>query len=242
MDGEIRSLTFSSSILDTEFELFVYIPPNYHDGVAYHLAIAQDGQDYFKLGKIGRKIETLILDEAGPETIVVGVPYPRIAARRKWYHPDGEATGEYLQFLTEELLPYLGREFSLQEEADGRTLLGDSLAGSLALLACLKYPDTFTRAAMHSPYVNDTLLNTIDASAELERLTIYHTVGSKEEEVKGTDGSIMDFITMNENLHAKLVDKVSNYRYKIFENGDHTWRTWEPDLHKALHFMFIQHG
>ncbi|QQK76901.1 esterase family protein [Salicibibacter cibarius] len=242
MDGETRSLTFTSTILDHEFDLYVYIPPNYHESISYHLMIAQDGQDAFRLGKIGRNVESMILEEAGPETIVVGVPYPRVSARRKWYHPDGEETPQYLQFLTEELLPFLTEQFSIREDADGRTLLGDSLAGSMALLACLEHPDMFKRAIMYSPYVNDTLLSKIDESKYLDTFTIYHTVGTDEEEVKGTDGTIMDFMTMHNDLQNRLKDSTGNYRSKVIEEGDHTWLTWEPDLHQALHFMFIMHG
>ncbi|SDI53900.1 alpha/beta hydrolase [Natribacillus halophilus] len=239
MDGDIRSLPFKSDILNTEFDLHVYLPPNYHESISYHLAVAQDGQDFFRLGKIGRKIEDMILEEAGPETIVVGVPYPRVAARRKWYHPDGEELPQYLQFLTAELLPFLAQEYSLHEDPEGRVLMGDSLAGTLALLACLEHPDTFSRAIMYSPYVNDTLLSKIDESSHLGTLTLYHTVGSEEREVKGTDGTIMDFISMNNDLHERLNANVSNYRFKTLDKGDHTWYTWEPDLHKALHFMYI---
>ncbi|WP_160112430.1 alpha/beta hydrolase [Salicibibacter kimchii] len=242
MEGERRSLTFTSNILDQAFDLYVYIPPNYHESISYHLMIAQDGQDAFRLGKIDRNVEKMILEEAGPETIVVGVPYPRVSTRRKWYHPDGEETPQYLQFLTEELLPFLADTFSIREDADGRTLFGDSLAGTLALLACLEHPDVFRRAIMYSPYVNDTLLSKIEKSKELDTFTVYHTVGADEEEVKGTDGTIMNFLPMHNDLQDRLQENVGNYRSKTIEEGDHTWFTWEPDIHQALHFMFVLHG
>ncbi|QDI90858.1 esterase family protein [Salicibibacter halophilus] len=242
MDGETRTLTFTSTILDHEFELSVYIPPNYHESVSYHLLIAQDGQDAFRLGKIDKHVESMIMEEAGPETIVIGVPYPRVSARRKWYHPDGEETPQYLQFLTEELLPFLADKFSIREDADGRTLFGDSLAGTLAMLACLEHPDMFKRAIMYSPYVNDTLLSKIEESNDLDSLSIYHTVGSDEEEVKGTDGTMMNFLPMHNDLQNRLEDSVGNYRSKTIDGGDHTWFTWEPDMHQALHFMFILQG
>ncbi|GAK11886.1 alpha/beta hydrolase-fold protein [Geomicrobium sp. JCM 19039] len=64
MEGSVQTIAFKSTILDTELDLQLYIPPNYHENIAYHIAITGDGQDFFKLGKIDQQMETFILEES----------------------------------------------------------------------------------------------------------------------------------------------------------------------------------
>ncbi|GAK00940.1 esterase family protein [Geomicrobium sp. JCM 19055] len=239
MDGTVETLHLQSNLLDHEFDLHVYIPPNYHENFSYNLIITGDGQDFFKLGKVDQKVEHFILEDSGPETIVVGVPYPRVAMRRKWYAPDGEQTNDYLRFIKEELLPMLEDHYNLNQDPDSRLLMGDSLSASLALMACLTYPDTFQRAVLFSPYVDDQLKTMVTESNSLHSLKMYHQFGSDEREVKATDGRVLDFIEMNESLHELLANKLQSYDYKMIDQGNHTWFTWGPLLPEALEFHWL---
>ncbi|WP_081834381.1 esterase family protein [Geomicrobium sp. JCM 19039] len=171
-----------------------------------------------------------------PDTIVVGVPYPRVSTRRLWYAPLGEQKDDYIRFLKDELLPFLSERYHLLGSAEARLLLGDSLSASLTLMACIQEPDTFQRAVMFSPYVDDTLLSLVANSDDLHRFTVYHTLGNKEDDVKATDGRILDFVTMNEQLHAALDGTLKHYQYKVIEAGNHTWFTWAPELPHALEY------
>ncbi|WP_054634900.1 esterase family protein [Thalassobacillus sp. C254] len=236
MKGQMKALTFTSEILETTFDLHVYLPPNYNPLYTYHLVIAQDGRDYFQLGKIGRKVEA-VMEEGARETIVIGVPYPSVEMRRVWYHPDSEDHKKYIQFLVKELLPFLDDQYQTWSLPHGRTLMGDSLAATVSLMAALEYPNTFSRVMMHSPFVNETVLNAVRENQSWNRFEIYHTIGSEETNVKTTDGSRMDFLTPNRELNKLLAGGKARYYYHEF-NGGHFWKDWEKDLPEALRFMF----
>ncbi|RSL30226.1 esterase family protein [Salibacterium salarium] len=232
----MRALTFHSTILNHTFDLHVYLPPNYSRLYTYHLAITQDGRDYFQLGRIGRKMETA-LEEGAEDTIVIGIPYPSVEQRRYWYHPDSEGSTAYIQFLVKELLPFLEDTYKTPNLAQGRTLIGDSLGASISLLAALFYPYSFSRVMMHSPFVNDTVLQAVRQTDSWHSFDIYHTIGTEETNVETTDGNIQDFLSPNRDLYQLLQKKGSRYYYHEFEGG-HFWKYWEKDLPDAIRFMF----
>ncbi|MFB5661431.1 alpha/beta hydrolase [Alteribacillus sp. HJP-4] len=236
MKGTMRSITFQSSLLKETFDLHVYMPENYSPLYTYHLAIAQDGRDYFQFGRIGRKMEAAIEDGA-EETIVVGVPYPDVDTRRVWYHPDSDQQKNYVQFLVNELLPFLEEEFSVSHLSHGRLLMGDSLAATVSLMTALEYPNIFSRVMMHSPFVNETVLNAVRQSKVWNSFDIYHTIGLEETKVKTTTGKVEDFLTPNRRLHQLFQQGNARYRYVEFEGG-HFWKYWEKDLLISLSFMF----
>ncbi|GAK04329.1 putative acetyl esterase YjcH [Geomicrobium sp. JCM 19037] len=227
MEGHTCIEEFTSHILNHTFPLHVYIPPNYSEQYPCQVAITGDGQDFFKLGKIAEKMEDLILEEGAEETIVVGVPYPRISYRRLWYVPGGEQINEYHQFLAEELLPFLQDKYSIEQGPKSCTLLGDSLAGSMGLLACLKYPHLFQRVVMMSPYVNDDLIEKVSNSHQLSFIDMYQSVGLDEVEATATDGRTLDFVEMGDRLHDVMKQHApAQYTYKKIPGGQHIWRTW----------------
>ncbi len=236
VNGKMTSLQFKSDLLRHTFELPVYLPHHYSPLHTYHLAIAQDGRDYFQLGRIGRKMEAAI-EEGARDTIVVGVPYPSVETRRKWYHPDNETHHTYLQFMVKELLPFLEDTYSTWRLAHGRMLMGDSLGASISLVAALSYPNSFSRVMMHSPYVDENVLHLVEKNKEWNHFDIYHTIGTEETEVKTTNGSIEDFLTPNRRLHEIFKKGTARYFYNEFEGG-HFWKYWEKDLPQALRFMF----
>ncbi|MGY4689556.1 alpha/beta hydrolase [Salibacterium sp. K-3] len=235
MDGTMKALTYHSRILSRTFDLPVYLPPHYSPLYTYHLAIAQDGRDYFQLGKAGRKLETAMKDGA-EQTIVVGVPYPDTAVRRTWYHPDNPDHHAYMSFLASELLPFLEQTFPTYELPYGRILMGDSLGGTISLFTALDYPHTFARVIMHSPFVNETVLAAVEEKNCWKTFDIYHTIGQDETDVHTTDGKIVDFLTPNRNLKERFRQEGSRYFYDELAGG-HNWAVWEKDLPRALRFM-----
>src|SRR5699024_8647001 len=113
----------------------------------------------------------------------------------------------------------------------------DSLAGTLALMTALRYPNTIGNVIMQSPYVDETVQNTVKNSADICSLNIYHTIGTEETIVHTTDGKKEDFLSPNRELHHLLEAKRSNYIYHELE-GPHTWKPWQKDLKRALTTMF----
>jgi Enterochelin esterase and related enzymes len=233
----IKEETFFSEELGEEVSLLMYLPTSFSPLSHHHLLIAQDGGDYFKLGRIARFVEELTEEQTIEDLIVVGIPYKDIQDRRRKYHPDGSQFNSYIRFLAHELIPFLEERFPLLPIGRGRALIGDSLAATVSLMAALHYPHTFGKVIMQSPYVDEKVLEAIDAFSQPSLLSIYHQIGKQETAVKTTDGKIKDFYTINQKLHEQMVHKGFECIYEEFD-GDHRWTYWQPQLKDILKKMF----
>jgi enterochelin esterase-like enzyme len=235
--GIIKEQTFFSSALQEELTLLIYLPANFSPLFKYSLLIAQDGQDYFRLGRVGRQVEALMKDEEIENLIVVGIPYQDVEDRKEKYHPDGAKFHSYVRFLAHELVPYLDQEFPTYQIGHGRALIGDSLGATVSLLTGLAYSNTFGKLILQSPFVNDAVLDAVKEFSSSSRPTIYHQIGINETKVKTTNGEIQDFLTPNRELKSTISAKGFSYTYEEF-NGDHTWKYWQPALTPILREMF----
>ncbi|OZI13045.1 hypothetical protein CEW92_03415 [Bacillaceae bacterium SAS-127] len=235
--GTIQDEKIYSKELGEEIELLVYLPANFSPLYKYALLIAQDGKDYFQMGRIPRVADELLAEEEIENVIIVGVPYANVEDRRRKYHPDGEQQEAYIRFLAHELVPFLDEKYPVYHVGYGRALAGDSLAATVSLMTALRYPHTFGKVIMHSPYVDDKVLQAVETAEDYKHLSLYHVIGTGETEVKTTNGTIADFLTPNRKLHALLDKKGFDSFYDEFD-GIHTWKYWQPDLKRALLRMF----
>ncbi|MEX3715080.1 esterase family protein [Cytobacillus horneckiae] len=234
--GTITDFTFSSKVLGEDLDILVYLPGNYSPLYKYNLLIAQDGKDYFQLGRIGRTADDLLQDKEIENTIIIGIPYKSVEDRRKKYHPEGEQHEAYVRFLAHELVPYLDEKYPTYQMGMGRALIGDSLGATVSLLTALQYPHTFGTVILQSPLVNEKVMAEIENFKPSHLLNIYHVIGKGETVVKTTDGSEKDFLTPNRKLSELMKSKGFPYFYDEFD-GDHTWTHWQPDLKRALKQM-----
>jgi enterochelin esterase-like enzyme len=235
--GTIKELTFQSVELGEEMQLLVYLPANFSPLYKYSLLIAQDGRDYFQLGRIGRVADEFLSEREIENLIIVGVPYKDVEDRRRKYHPKGVQNSKYIRFLAHELVPFLDREYPTYHMGSTRALIGDSLAATVSLMAAIQYPHTFGKVLLQSPYVDDQVMELIRCFSDAQLLEIYHVIGNQETEVNMTNGKVSDFLSPNRALSKVISEKPFTYFYEEF-NGNHTWTYWQPDLRRALKMLF----
>ncbi|MGJ7919615.1 alpha/beta hydrolase [Neobacillus sp. LXY-4] len=235
--GSVQDYSIYSNKLGEEVNFLVYLPASYSPLYKYHVLIAQDGADYFQLGRITAFTEELLYHNEIERVIIVGIPYKNGKDRLEKYHPAGSKMTSYLQFLVQELVPFIDKEFPTYQMGLGRALIGDSLAGYISFMAALTYPHTFGKVALQSPYAHDTLLSTVKQFSGTPILQIYHVIGTEETSVKTTRGQQENFIEPNRVLSGLLKEKGFPYFYQEF-NGDHTWTFWQQDVKRALKYLF----
>ncbi|WP_102261909.1 alpha/beta hydrolase [Mesobacillus jeotgali] len=235
--GKIEEIKLQSKELGEEVLMLVYLPANFSPLYKYSLLIAQDGRDYFQLGRIGRIADELLGKKEIENVIIVGIPYASVEDRRRKYHPNGEQHQAYIRFLAHELVPYLDEQYPTYQMGMGRSLIGDSLAATVSLLAALQYPHTFGKVLLQSPYVNEDVFTAVKGFRQPELLQIYHTVGEQETVVKTSSSKNKDFLTPNRELSRIFKERGFGYFYNEFE-GDHTWTYWQPDLKRAIRQVF----
>ncbi|WP_181884630.1 alpha/beta hydrolase [Neobacillus piezotolerans] len=235
--GTIQEAQFESAALGEAVELLIHLPATFSPLYKYSILIAQDGHDYFRLGRIGTLADELLAKKEIENLLIVGIPYKDIEDRRSKYHPDGEKHGAYLRFLAHELVPWLDREYPTYQMGSTRALAGDSLAASVSLHAALTYPHTFGKVIAQSPFVNKAILDAVKKYSGNPPLHVYHSIGDEEDAAELANGKIADFLSPNRELHSLLSKKSTSCEYTEFEGG-HTWTYWQPDLWKALKALF----
>ncbi|MEK5214892.1 alpha/beta hydrolase [Psychrobacillus sp. FSL H8-0487] len=231
--GTIQDISLFSEALQEEMQLLIYLPPNYSPLYKYSVLIASDGKDYFQLGRISRMADELYEEQAIENIIIVGVPYKNVKDRRDKYHPDGSQFPAYKRFLAQELVPYIDENYPTYQVGMGRSLIGDSLAATVSLMTALAYPNTFGRVIMHSPLVNQAVIESVEKYKDVHAFSLYHVIGTEEKAVKTGDGLLTDFITPNRELHNLFKNKGFLTFYDEL-TGDHTWKLWQPDIKRAL--------
>ncbi|MFD1040691.1 alpha/beta hydrolase [Virgibacillus byunsanensis] len=236
--GSFIEKQIESKYLNETMTLKLYQPESFSPLYKYHICIMQDGNDYFQLGRVATLSDKLHEENDITNTIFVGIHYQDKFDRKDKYHPSGQQQDDYIKFLVHEVVPLLDEELPTYHMGHSRALMGDSLAGTLALMTALKYPNTFGKVIMQSPYVDHTVLHAVQDAKGLHSIDIYHTIGTAETEVDTTAGKKEDFITPNRVLNNLLNEKGASYTYHELEDGAHTWKYWQKDLTRALTSMF----
>jgi enterochelin esterase-like enzyme len=223
-----------SSYLNETVILKMYQPEMFSPLYKYYICIMQDGNDYFQLGRAATLSDKLHENEDIDHTVFVGIHYKDRYDRKRKYHPDGEQNEAYMKFLVQEAVPLLDELIPSYYMGQSRVLIGDSLAGTLALMTAVKYPHTFSKVIMQSPYVDDKVLDAVENAKEIHGIDIYHTIGEKETAVDTTDDTGVDFLTPNRRLNELLQAKGVSYEYHELADGEHTWKYWQKDLPNAF--------
>ncbi|MCA0983775.1 esterase family protein [Halobacillus yeomjeoni] len=236
-DGSMKEYNIDSRYLDETMKLRVYTPKNFSPLYKYHFCIMQDGNDYFQMGRAATLSDELHADQEIENTIFIGIHYNDKYDRLDKYHPDGKKQADYVNFLIREVVPFLDEELPGYCMGRGRTLVGDSLAGSLALMTAVKFPNIFGNVIMQSPYVDQHVMEVVESAKDLSSLTIYHTIGNQEYDVEATKGERKNFLQPNRELRDYLNRQPLAYTFHELD-GDHTWGSWQKDFKRALLTMF----
>lgn len=237
--GKMLQEEIASNYLNETKQIKIYLPEEFSPLYPYNICFMQDGNDYFQMGRVATLSDRLHEEEEIANTVFVGIHYKNRYDRRKKYHPNGEEYEAYTHFFVQEVIPLLDEIVPTTFLGKSRALMGDSLAGTFALVTALKYPNIFEKVIMHSPYIDQAVLDIVkNATIDFSELDIYHVIGSAEIEAKLSDGKIEDLLTPNRDLHKILSNKDANYIYYEIENGQHTWKYWQNDMNRTLTTMF----
>lgn len=236
--GKMYDKTIESKHLQETITIRIYEPEEFDSLYENNVCIMQDGNDYFQIGRIATISDTLHENYDIVNTTFVGIPYIDRYDRWKKYHPDGEQFEAYQLFMHEEVLPLLDEILPINPLGTIRTLLGDSLGGTVSLITALSYPDSYQRVIMQSPYVDDKVLHVVKQFEGLTEPEIYHTYGLKELQVPTTKLGKLNFLEPNETLRDMLKEKFSAYEYEVNAEGNHTWKYWQKELPTILAKVF----
>ncbi len=136
----------------TNRKYWVYIPKQYDATKPACVFIVQDGLGRANEWRLPTVMDNLIADGSMPTTIgifiepgVVPAPNEKSQARyNRSYEYDGLGD-RYARFLIEEILPEVGKKYSLSQDPNDRALGGASSGAICAFTAAWERPDQFRR-------------------------------------------------------------------------------------------------
>lgn len=232
--GKMFEKEIDSTYLNETKVLKIYHPETFSPLYKYNICIMQDGDDYFQMGRVATFSDQLHDDYELTNTVFVGIHYKDANDRRRKYHPDGDQFEAYTKFMVKEVVPLLDELIPTSYMGKSRILMGDSLAGSFSLTTALRFPNTFGKVIMQSPFVDEPVMKKVNQAEDFSSLDIYHTIGTAENQAKLSDGAIVDQLTPNRELNKLITEKNGSYIYHELENGQHTWKYWQNDMIRAL--------
>lgn len=254
---------FPSAVLEREVDFDVYLPPDYHfsRGRHYPLVLFNDGQDLLRMG-FARILERLFFKKEIPGCIVVGV-YASGERMREYgtvrqadYKGRGDKARFYRDFVLEELLPYLHRQFRISGHRAETAYAGFSLGGLSALDIAWAYPQIFGVAGVfsgslwwrwspvdpHDPDA-DRIMHDIVATSVLwdVRQRFWFQCGTLDEEDDRNGNGVIDSIDDTLDLIRVLKTKGvgdAQIRYLEMEGGRHEPMTWGAAMPDFLRWVF----
>ena len=153
--GTVEERTWDASRIypGTTHEYRVYVPAQYTDAEPAAVMVFQDGEFYVDpegLVRAPTVFDNLIHRGEMPVTIGIfinpgmkEIPWDQ---RTRQYTPLDDS---YARFLLEEILPEVGKDYNLTDEAAGRAIAGMSDGGLASFTVAWQRPDAFSKVVSH---------------------------------------------------------------------------------------------
>jgi len=153
--GTVTTHTFDSSEIypGTTHEYWVYVPAQYKESEPACVMVFQDGAGFVhKEGSVRAPIVFDNLIHKGEMPVTIGI----FIDPGKKDHPYDQRTLQYAsvndtyaRFLLEEILPEVGKDYNLVDDASGRAICGMSDGGLCAFTVAWERPEAFSKAISH---------------------------------------------------------------------------------------------
>lgn len=230
--------------LNTTRRIWIYLPPNYKNSTKkYPVMYLHDGQNLFDdktsyagEWQIDETLNRLTKDEK-LATIVVGIDHgdeKRIEELSPFKNEKyGGGKGDlYLQFIVENLKPYIDENYRTKPSKKFTTLGGSSLGALISVYGAVKYPDVFGKVLAFSPafWFNSKELNDYISAqkTDLKNQKYYFIQGKFEDE-----GMDLETQKVIDQLKDKKV-KASQIYFKEDEQGKHNELFWRRAFPEAF--------
>lgn len=219
----------ASSIQNLGYEVAfkVYKPYGYENLTAMPVVYVTDGHEYAddRLGAMLIVLDNLIHEGKIEPVLAVFVDPrdPNSGNNRRMQ--EYSANSKFVNFLADELVPFIDENYNSIQQASKRMILGTSLGGWCAAFTGLQRSDRFGLLGIHSPAFDQQILNAYQQSEPLP-LKIFMSTGTifDTQERASAMKQIMD-----EKAYPLLYIEV---------NEGHSWGNWRALLDEPLQWFF----
>jgi enterochelin esterase family protein len=221
--GRVEEFDFTSTVLNNQRRVYVYLPPGYAKQPAqrYATLYIHDGGEYLSRARLPTVLDNLCHSQDIPPLIAVMVdPVDRMAE----YHTNER----YAQFLEQELIPYIDQRYRTRTEREARGVIGASMGGLMATYLALAHPQLFSKVAGQSSafFLEQDKLTAL-VNGLTANISFYFDVGVYEPQ----------FIPVHHHLVPLLQAKGCPCLFQELEGG-HNWTNWRAHLKDLLTFLW----
>jgi enterochelin esterase family protein len=218
--GTVDEHSFNSGIISGARKVQVYLPPGYKAGGDYPMVVVQDGGEYITLASMVNVLDNIIADERIPPVIAVFVD-PVDRNYEYYLNPD------YERMLLEEILPFVGENYSFSADPARRAIVGASLGGAISMMISLNHPEVFGKCGSQSGAFG------VNEMALIQRVL---TEPRKDIAVYLDCGTFGDLLDENRAMVDALKKKEYDFLYAEFNEG-HSWGNWRAHTDDMLVFL-----
>lgn len=231
---------------DISHKVWLYLPPNYNTSVEkYPVIYMHDAQNLFDnaTSYIGewQVDETLnsYFKKTGKGFIVVGVENggaKRIEEYTPWKNAKygGGKGAIYIDFLVNELKPYIDSNYRTKTTANETAIIGSSLGGLISFYGGLKYPNVFGKigALSTSFWFSDEIHDFALKNGKVTNTKLYLLVGEDEGENMVTDTKKMEQLLLENGFpKTKLFSK-------IVPEAKHNEAFWKSEFLNVVTYLY----
>lgn len=239
----LQEFKVDSQILGYEHDILAYLPPNYqYSSDSYPTVYIQDGRDYIEFAITPVIIDDLIRSGRIKPIIAtfIGPPNRHMPDEPNRMTEYG-LNDTYVDFIADELVPFIESNFRVSNLSDDRLVAGDSFGGLISAYSPFYRPDVFglgySQSGYHS-FQGDRLIQ-LYKNEEKRPIRLYIDIGTYERTV-GADllpEDETDFLSANRRFVEVLADKGYDFVYREHPEG-HTWGNWRRHMIDALIHFF----
>ncbi len=154
---------------------------------------------------------------------------------------------EYLKFITEELKPYIDKQYRTKPDKENTSICGSSMGALISLYAICEYPEVFGQAAClstHWPLLLDS--NHTGPSEALKKYLYEKLPSSKDHRIYFDYGTLT--LDQYYEPHQKTIDNMmvakgytdKNWKTKKFEGAAHVEKAWQDRFNQILIFLYTK--
>ena len=240
--GQVRYCTYYSRRMKAFRPLLVYTPAGYDAArekdypVLYLVSGTTDTEEtWFKVGRANVIADHLIAKGRAAEMLIV-MPYGYMPA---YGTPDPSSTrsaemyADFAAELTEEIVPFVEREFRVRQDREDRVVAGFSRGGGQALFTAFAHPELFSAVGAYAAYLMPEVMDAHFASLFGDAARVDSLFRLKWFGV-GSD----DFLRPGVEAHLRYFDQ-KGISYQLFPTGGgHTWMNARAYLAETLPLFF----
>ena len=218
--------------LNRKRRVWIYLPEDYaFSKKQYPVLYMHDGQNLFDAitSSFGEWGVDEMMDSVKPKNqrIIVGIDHGD-AKRMTEYNPYSSRFGngegdEYVDFLVQNLKPYIDKRFRTKPDAANTSIAGSSMGGLISFYAVLKYPGVFGSAGVFSPafWIAPEIDSKVEKTSSIKS-PFYFVCGALEGEQMTND---------MQRIYQEVKKKGSSKSaYRVVANGQHNERFWQKEL------------